>query len=379
MPVLAAIGTYIAAGVGAVVSTVASIGVWVASEVAGMVTSIGSWIGSHVAPILEFTEDFVRGVVYDFEHLLAAIHFKEIMAVNSMAMMVSSDYREMMNKVYGALGEYSKALGYSAEFISLALRNTRNLILDVSSSLGHKYDLADANWLSSLSAFLNKAQYLGDTYAKHPERLFADLENDIERHYVDAKGGFMQGFIGTVDNVVNGLSAAATTISRIDTDLSNLIRDLPETIRRHIGPEIVGVLNTVNSYIRMDVLPALGNINTTLANYKTDIDGLKKDAKDLAGRILTPKQTITAVKDLPSTDLADIRDVLDTVEAERLRDVLTTMTELTTPALTEWGKMLEVEAPKKPAPAILRLEPEIARPPEPSFVPSRATPFPGDY
>jgi hypothetical protein len=55
------------------------------------------------------------------------------------------------------------------------------------------------------------------------------------------------------------------------------------------------------------------------------------------------------------------------------------MTELTTPALSEWGKMLELEVPKKPAPAILRLEPEIARPPESFPLPSRATPFPGDY
>lgn len=333
IPVVIAIGSAVAAAVSAVavvvatvVSTIAAalaaIGSVIAGAVSGIVGGIataisdiaigfsvyseGIWAIADFAGTSFFTQvgAYAAALTTSFGSFLEAIHFKTLLAINNIAYLVSKDYREMMSGIYSKMGEVSYALGYSADFLNLVIRDARAVVLDVAAMTGKKYDVAEVTWLNQFQGYLKVFSDQAHTYTKNPAAVFADIDRWLVKPAIDTKAGAMQTVYGSMESTIAGLKATIESVDKFRKDLGKLASDLPGTIRDHVKPMIDGIFKTWDDWIRTDYKPslklmdgvinALGIQQTTQASkhydllrrlkrpgdYVREIDGFPKDERE---------------------------------------------------------------------------------------------------
>lgn len=321
--------------------------------------------------------------IYDlklkFEKLLNAIHFKTILAIHQVAMLVSPQYRAMMQRIFHSLSEYSKAIGMGPAFIDLAIRSTRTLVLDASSSLGHSYDMGQITWLMEMDGFLKTLAANTKRYADNPFLIFTDLEEDIERRYSNVHGNFELGVLNTIDSLIVGIGKAAGDIEKIDQDALKLLNDLPTMIKSRIDPEILKTMQAIDGFIAGEFLPKIGAINGVITQYGNDIRAAAAAASAAAARILTPKQTVMSLRDLPVIEQDEVLAGLDALDNRRTADMLLKITQWHRPVNDEFERLLQLPEPAKAPPVFLTLEHTLASVPDLQAPVSVSGPFVGDY
>lgn len=234
-------------------------------------------------------EVFAASLKISISSFLTAIQFDTLISIHRVAYLVSEDYRDTMRKVYGEIVAVSEALGYGPYFMTLFLQNTRNLVLDVSTTLGMKYDLAQVQWIANLHDYLKFFSAATYRYVKDPEALFYDMERWVDRPALDKKGEFLQGIILTLRNATEGIEAIVNNVTTIRDDLDRLVRQLPETIREEIQPHIQPIIDNFDDFIADNYDPykrQMDNIINTLSDVQDTnrnnisglVDRLKKPA-----------------------------------------------------------------------------------------------------
>lgn len=310
---------------------------------------------------------------------LTAIYFDAIMACNNIAFMVSEDYRNMMLGVYVELSKASAALGFAPQFLALALQNTRTLVLDVSSSMGMPYDMAQIQWLQALQGYLKEFSKRALTYKNNPAQLFYDMEDLVDRPFIDTKGHYMRTILVTIDNTVTGIDATVHAIITIRDDINHLVADLPEKLRSEIKPFTDKITKEFNEFLKDEFNPRLKVINALIGQLGIKQDDAKKKADDLVKRLKNPGKYVKEIDALPDTDrieaenyLAELTTRTVTREAGYIAEEFNPIKE----GLQQLAGMLGKTFPK-PEYEI----PEIATPVRPAGVPAefRKTWFVGDY
>jgi hypothetical protein len=408
VPIATAIGTAIAAiasaaagAVAVVVSSIASVVIPVMTSVGGVLSTIGitvastlATVGSAVAGaigslggiIAEFADwayywgFSAYSVLYNtFGAVLEAIHFKLILEVHTIALLVSEDYRNIMTRVYNEISEVSAALGFAPEFLALALRNVRTLVLDVSSTLGHKYDLAEVAWLKTFSDSLNWIAINANKYEKNPGALFADLADYVERHFVDTKGGFQQITLGTLEGVVKQASKFLEEFGKIGVDIGKLASDLPEFVRAELMPFHLDAIGRVSGFISDHYLPMVQSVEHSLAEYHQSIEGNRLALAEQAKKILTPKETLLAAAAAAAPDRDAMNEALTKLENERRAKLFLDIAGYVKPIQDAFEKVWRAPQTTIPAPVFLTYTPGV--PTRPSLTPALpgGSPFVGDY
>lgn len=354
-------------------------GVWVTKEEASLGSGIGHWIVDHLQQAWAWLVDHIAKLLHDFEALLNAIHFKTIMLIIQIASIVSPAFRAVMKKVYDAISRLSKALGFGPEFLILALRNSRTLIMDVSSMLGRSYDIGRVQWLASMNAWMKKAATLFDRYKNHPELVFEDLEEDIEKNFANDGAGAMSGLWGTVAGVTQTLLDTAIDLGKINADLVKLVNDLPETVRKNLPEQLLKWMWEGSWLMQWTVLPGLTNLNTLVGAHAAELLSLRTAATAAAARILAPKDAVKALATLTDAEQAEAAVVLDALQNQRRAAQALALNLGMAPAVAEFDKLLRLAPPVTPPPAVLLLEPgDVPRRELGAFTP-RQTWFVGEY
>lgn len=354
-------------------------GVEVTKDEAALGSGIGHWIVDHLGRVWAWLRDHALALFHEFEALLAAIHFKTIMLIIQIASIVSPAFRAMMKKVYDAISRLSKALGFGPEFLILALRNSRTLIMDVSSMLGRSYDIGRVQWLASMNAWMKKAATLFDRYKNHPELVFEDLEEDIEKNFADDGAGAMSGLWGTVAGITQTLLDYATDLSKINTDLYKLLNDLPAAVRENLPDGLLRFMWEGSWYINNRILPDLTKLDGLVDAHAAELLRLKKEAEAAAARILAPKDAVKALATLTAAEQAEAAVVLDALQNQRRAAQALALNLGMAPAVAEFDKLLRLAPPVTPPPAVLLLEPgDVPRRELGAFTP-RQTWFVGEY
>lgn len=323
--------------------------------------------------------DFIEDLKAKFERFLKTIHFKTILAVHQVAMLVSPQYRAMMQRIFHSLSEYSKAIGMGPAFIDLAIRSTRTLVLDVTGASGHSYDMSQLVWLTELDGFMKTLATNSKRYADNPFLIFTDLEEDIERRYGNVHGSTESSALLVIEGLLKGVGKAAADIDKIDKDLLKLLNDLPAFVKSHIDPAIFNVLRTIDGFIAGEFLPKMSSINGVIVQYGNDIRAAQAAAATAAARILSPKQTLTALTTLPLIEQDEVIAGLDALDNRRTADMLLKITQWQRPVSDEFERLLQLPAPLKPPPVFLTFEHTLAPVPDLRAPVSGSGPFVGDY
>ena len=328
---------------------------------------------------LDHIEWWVDDILTKIERLLRVIHFKTILAVHQVAMLVSPQYRAMMQRIFHSLSEYSKAIGMGPAFIDLAIRSTRTLVLDVSGALGHSYDMSQLVWLTELDGFMKTLAVNSKRYADNPFLIFTDLEEDIERRYANVHGNVESATLLVIEGLLKGVGKAAADIEKINGDLLKLLNDLPAFVKSHIDPAIFGVLRALDGFIAGEFMPKMQQINGVITQYGADIRAAQAAAAAAAARILTPKQTVMSLLDLPVIEQDEVLSGLNSLDNRRTADMLLKVTQWSGPVSEEFERLFRLPAPVKPPPVFLTFEHTLAPVPDLNAPVSGSGPYVGDY
>lgn len=245
-----------------------------------------------------------------FKKLLEAIHFKTIMKVHQILSLLWPAYRRMMKTVYNRIARISEAVGLGAHFINLALRNSRNLVLDASTLMGRTYDVAQVAWMTDLNAFLPVIQRNAHKYENDPEEFFNDLDNWIDKPTQDVKGEFAVSFLLTLQNASETAGQWADGFHKIGIDIETLVNDLPEYIQKHIPDVVLDITGPITKYIQDNVTPTIDLLDGAIELLQEEKEGIQLSMDGVIERLKKPGTLLKGVDDLEYWERLDEEETI---------------------------------------------------------------------
>lgn len=354
-------------------------GIWTGQEIEGEVAIVWSEVWQVTHSWFEKIVDGIRALAEKFRKLLEIIHFKTILAVHQILMIVSPQYRAMMQRLYASITRLSKALGFGPEFIMLAVHNTRTLVFDAAHTLGLDFDGGRLHWLEDLDRITTGIAKYPKRYKNHPELLFEDLGTWVETARHNAASDTQLTTTESVLSIIGKAGDIAEDVSKVTRDLNKLLLDLPAMLKDHIGAATLRTLQMVGTTLDTDIRPRLSGIDKIIAPFGADIAAAKAAAAAAAARILTPKETVTALAALPIVEQDEVLAGLDALDNRRTADMLLKVTQWSKPVDDEFQRLLQLPTPVKPPPVFLTLEHSLAPVPDLKAPVSGSGPFVGDY
>jgi len=310
-PILVAIGAAVAAVAAVivgltifVVETIIVAFTWFGSQVVANIGWLVDWITTHSRTVYNTVAAYVKSTADTFTAILDAIHFKTILQVHSIAQIVSPQYRAMMVKVYDAISKASDALGLGPMFLTLAIQNTRNLVLDVTSMFGQKYDLGQVSWLGTLNNYLDHFNTKIEKYRLNPEAVFWDLAELIERPAQDAKGAFQQGIISGLETALDFASKLGSGLSKIGVDIETLYTDLPQFVKNTIPDPGTVFWDNFGGFLDEHYRPTIQALQDEIGAWNQDLQASQQTVAGLVEQLRKPGDLIRNIDALPEHERA---------------------------------------------------------------------------
>lgn len=350
--------------VASVVSQVMAIDVAAYTLVAGAVSAIG-------AGVKAFT---------------SAIHLKTLLKINDIAYILSNDYRQMMNSVYSRISEMSEAIYGNGYVVMLALENARSIVLDVQSTLGKRFDIAESSWLKEMNRFLrrwqNKIQRISEPvnqYRNNPALLLNDLSNWIIDPQITTKANSQLALFQSIENTVEVLETTVNDVNVLREDVTQFVSDLPGEIREDIMPYVEEVNTKIDQFIDESYEPVINQINDVINTVRGQQDRHRQNISNIVDRLTRPGDILSGVDNLSIEQRYEQEDkISEVVQRPAIRQT-EDLEGQSTPAIERIAALREALAQSREAPEILRIEPRRASIGRKQQVETGKTWFVGDY
>jgi hypothetical protein len=185
--------------------------------------------------------------------------------------------------------------------------------------------------------------------------------------------------MGGVESALSLVKSTAEVATKVRNDLTKLIGDLPEVIRKQWEPEVKKVVKQFDDFMKLNYDPMMKQISAAFDTVGKMIEEDREKAKALNERLSRPGKYLSEIKELPeeermlNEDL--VADIVDTAH-DRAYEPMSALTD----SLEEMNKETaakEVEIP--PPPPVMRgkISPFKWRAVKP--ITGRKTPFVGEY
>lgn len=310
-----------AAAVAGIVSTVSSILSGISVMITTSIALTGAIVGQIIAGVasmlpvklvsiesrLALKEAFISGNIFAtvkavgvmFAEFLTAIHFQTILKIHNIAFLVSSEYREMMRKVWGQIAEFAEAVELPAGYIEAAINTARTVVLDVSGFLGRPYDLGEITWLSEFQVLLKRMQSKAEQYRKNPQIIWEDLNELVIKPTIDNKARTQQHILSTIENVIDFGEKTVEDIEALRSKLRDGLDKLPFQWAKDI------VLKTDDIWFRFEswksevYLPIIGNMGEIIDELHVRQTNNKDKLNEMFADLRYPGDYLGTVDDLP--------------------------------------------------------------------------------
>lgn len=352
-------------------------GVLSAQTLATICVSLGSV--SSIAGTVYFTAaSWVATLAGWFKTFLDVIHFKTLKTIHDIAYIVSADYREYVNKIYGKIAEFSQAISGDAFYAVQLLQNARAVVLSTSSMLGRPYDLGEVTWIHEFENILTKVQQQAEVYKENPYELINDLNDVVMKPSYDLQGEVWSGIFETIDVTIKILDRNADNIARVTKDFQKLVADLPESLRNQVSASVMDAIHHVDQFMVQEYQPTITKIQGALNVVQRDKVHTDSNLKGLVDRLKNPADYLREIDNQGKSEQLKSFELIADYSTRIYRQPVEAWREFAEPYTADFMKVKEiVEKPK--------IEPEwtVKEEPLPSkalAVPStgRASPFPED-
>lgn len=274
----------IIAGIAGVVKTI-GIGVW----------NIGKWTVHTVIKT-------VKWLGTTFQSFLQAIHFKELLSIHKMAMILSKDYREMMLKVYKEISEFSYEVFGTTEMLHLLLQGSRQMIYSMSSAVGYPVDIAEIEWLTSLDETLQKISERAGDYADNPELIFDDIAEWVYSPLGEKYSTINSGFVLALEGAIKGIDGVAQKVFTINEQTQQVVRYLPSPLRGRVQDILEPLDNRITTFQYDIYEPKMEALDGALSQTNERTRENKEELSGLTRRLVNP---VDYLQELDKLDLED--------------------------------------------------------------------------
>ncbi|GAG91547.1 unnamed protein product [marine sediment metagenome] len=263
--------------------------------------------------------------------------------------------------------------------MTLAIQNTRNLVLDVSAMMGQKYDLSQVTWLGTLNNYLEHFNTYTERYKNNPEAVFWDLAELIERPAQDAKGALQQSVLSGLETALNFAKTVGEGFMTIGIDIEKLYDDLPQFIKDQVPDPGEVFWDNMEGFLNTWYTPTITALETSISDWQGRLTESQNTVSDLVKKLRKPGDLVAGMDALPAHERIEQENLL----AVYSNKVLNRLSEAMAPSFSFAAQELAVAAripvpPSVVAPA-LSYEPVTATVAAPGAVVPRSTWFVGNY
>lgn len=374
-----AVYEFLSGAVSAITGTVAGDYAVVAGETISTASMYGYYVGSMAVYYWGAISAYVSTIYSVASSLYNTLHLSTVMKVHNIAYLVSDDYRSTVNKIYDEIGEVSRVLGYGSEFLGLVIRDARNVVLDVSAIAGRKYDLGEVAWLQELNRYFNKFAATAEKYRANPGQVFWDVDHWLVKPNIDTKASIMQAIYVNLMNVTEALEGTVQFVSKLRDDVSKLIEDLPEFIRKEVEPIIGPIIAGFDEFISDTYKPTMATFNSVMATLNEQQKRATTSVDGLIDRLKRPGDYLSEIDRLPKAErdrqVKKVADIATEPYVQQAREVSESMR----PRIYRLAKI--TAALKREFPPVEWAAGELTTPSRPAKTPvaPRETWFVGDY
>lgn len=292
---------------------------------------------------------FSQALSLEFSTFLEVIHWETLVKAHEISLIVSEDYREVWRDVELEIAKVSEAIGVGPYYMSLFLRNTRTLVLDVSTTLGMKYDLAQIQWLSVFNEYSALLSARAFRYRDDPSLIISDMEELVDRKLSNGKGSFMETVIGTVDSALVGIESLAINLSTIRDDIDRLTLQLPENMSAYVQQYTDPIIERFDGFMNDTYRPTIEQLTSLVNVLEVSKTGLRNDLDGIVARLKKPADYILEIDKMTEKDRLDqetkLQDVVTRPYTQTTEDIQTTSTP-TAQELESIAELLEQEIEK---------------------------------
>ena len=259
------------------------------------VWNLGKWAVTKVIT----TIGWLKGT---FASFLEAIHFQELLLMHKMGMILSKDYREMMNKVYKEISEFSYQVFGTTEMLHLLLQGSRQLIYSVSSGVGYPVDIAELEWIQTMDETLAKISERAEAYSDNPELIFDDIAEWVYTPIGDKYSSINQGFVLALQGVINGVGGLAEKVFIINNQTQEIVSFLPQPIRQTLMATLAPIDRRITT-LQYDIYePKMAQLDAVLTETNNNVYRNKTEMSSLTQRLIRPADYLGELDDLDVDD-----------------------------------------------------------------------------
>lgn len=335
--------------------------------------------GSFIFSMAVKLETFIGTLSSAYDAFLAAIHFATLSKIGAIAYMVSSTYRARQNEVFMRLYQVSVHLRVWPNFLPLAIQNARNLVLEVSSSLGRPYDLAELTWLKSFNDFLRTFSKNINKYQGHPELIIDEINERIVRPAIDVKARAHRYLLETVDKTIDAIKRTVDVTIRLRNDLDKFVSDLPKSIRKEVQPYVDKITKRFDGFVNDTYRPAMNKINDIIGVLSHRQTQLSSNIHDIVYRINRPGDLLLQVDKLPETEKLEQERIIAEVSTREYRREVLEISKQSRPVYEHLGRIRKALTEKLSPVKWAVTEAEAPVYPPMGTIEPRKTWFVGDY
>lgn len=278
-----------------------------------------SAIGQATVKTTQLIVNWSKDINAAIQEFLKTIHFSTIIGIHQIAVLVSDDYRDIMRKVWGEVSKVSKAMFGTAEFMHTILLNTRAIVLDVATSTGQTYDLAEITWIEQEVDILKKIQYRTQKYSEHPEKLLEDINSDILKPFLDFKGQVVQTILSSVDGLGQSVAAISETIDSFPASIQAIKDTIPDSIKKIAEPYVSKVETAFADWKKDEFLPVFNPVKQQAQDTAVALGFTKQDVETLENRLLTPGTFLREIANLPQDERAREEKLISDLALKEIR------------------------------------------------------------
>ena len=343
------------------------------------IESIINWVVTVARDIYSKFVHFVNSVEQNFKKVLEIIHFKTILKIHKIVMIVSPQYRAMMKRMYAYMARVSEALGLGPNFMILALQNVRNLVLDVSSMFGKNYDLEQVAWLSTLNNYLKTFNTRVAQYVLDPESLLFDLGELIERPAQDAKAVFQASIISGLDTALEFAAKMGNGLSAIGIDVVTIHNDLPQFIKDRIPDPGIHFWENLTGFMNEHINPVISELQSEVSVWNQELLTSQQTVAGLVGQLRKPGTLIAGIDALPLLERQEQDRILADFSNRRLGRLVYRMTPFVEHSISQLDSNARIAIPPPTVSPALSYEPQSVSVPGVGPSTQRGAWFVGDY
>lgn len=242
--------------------------------------------------------------------ILEVLHYSEIYSLNEIAKILIPQYRKMWDGFYKAMGALAEELGLGVGTITAFLRNSNHIILSTYTSIGYTPDEAEVIYMAESNEFFSKVDSRFAKYARDPESIFSDINNEIVLPHLLAKNEKDYKLALTLNNVVEKTNEINNNLLVVENNIKTLIDDLPDELDTAISKRTDVFFETIDDFRDEHITPVLkqmDDINNVVKSYINTEIRQREVWEDLLSK---PVDLILQIETLPKDERDEQRLLL---------------------------------------------------------------------